>query len=1192
MSFCTTFWLQGQDTTVRSRILLFGDAGEKTHAQEVVIREATKLILAGRTTVMYLGDNIYPYGMGLPGSPEEEKTKDILQSQFVPFRSKGTPVYFIPGNHDWDKSHELGFAKIKAQWQYLHDQKDSLLQLIPANGCPDPTEIPISDSLVVIAWDSEWWLFPHPKENPEEVCQCHDQREILDKLEALLYKNRHKMVLIAAHHPFRSYGEHGGYYSWKDHFFPLTAKFKKTYIPLPVFGSIYPLIRSTVLLHPEDINHPLNKKMVAQVEHATQGFPNVVFAGGHEHGLQLIKDKRLQIVSGGGAKHTLTKKGIHSLFAESNQGFVVLDQLEGKNLRIIFYRYTGNGVEEAFRYTQRYQDMRALEKVGSLVKADSITIRANAKYNKHGKLHRKVFGENYRAEWGMETKVPLLKISQLQGGLTPLQRGGGMQSYSLRLEDKKGKGWVIRSVNKNAASVLPEALRETFATELIDDFMTGQHPYSALIVPPIANAVDVPHANPIIGIVAEDSALGVYNRIFANTLCLFEEREPLGKSENSRKMAKDLIKDNDNELEAKAFLKARVLDLFLGDWDRHEDQWRWKNEGKGKEKRYLGVPRDRDQALHLTEGILPTIASRSWVLPTLQGFDGKINSAKYAIFKTRFVNAFPASQISHEDWTEIAQTFVRQVTDSVLEVALKRLPTAAYQYRHDELLAQLKERRAQVPAAMEEYYRFINKIVDIHASDKNEVVTIEDAPEGLRIVMRKRSKDGDVKGKLMDKTYDAALTKEIRIYLQNGQDSVMVDAKTSSIKLRIIGGKGGKAYNIIENPKHISLYENKETKHYYGKVRWNKHISADSTNTGFVPVNLYNVTAPLLALGYNVDDGFMLGAGFKHTHRTGFRKVPYHSSHTLSAAHSFSTEAYRIKYRGDWLKAVCKADVLLDAKVLAPNNTQNFFGLGNSTEFNKTGNFKSYYRTRFALYQLDPSLRWRYAKGGALSLGPSLQYYHFDADDNVGRFINNTSLLHTYDSATVARDKLFAGLILNYTKDTRNNKLLPTNGGYFNIRTHGYWGVSAYAKSYLQIIPELAFYKSIDRQGNIVIANRVGGGVSFGKTAFYQSLFLGGHENLWGFKQYRFAGEQLFYNNLELRIKLLQIGSYILPGQLGLVGFYDIGKVWAQGYDSKEWHQGVGGGVYFAPAQMFLLQAIAGYSNEGWYPYVTMGFRF
>lgn len=141
-------------------------------------------------------------------------------------------------------------------------------------------------------------------------------------------------------------------------------------------------------------------------------------------------------------------------------------------------------------------------------------------------------------------------------------------------------------------------------------------------------------------------------------------------------------------------------------------------------------------------------------------------------------------------------------------------------------------------------------------------------------------------------------------------------------------------------------------------------------------------------------------------------------------------------------------------------------------------------------------------------------------------------------------------------------------------------------------MPELALYKSLNVRKTLVLSDRLGGGFSLGRTTFYQSLFLGGEGNLLGYRKYRFAGQQSLYNNLELRLALTDFGNYIVRGQMGLTGFYDVGRVWQDGESSHVWHQGVGGGLYFAPAYMAVFSLVAGYSREGWYPYFTMGLRF
>lgn len=1192
IAFCFVNSAKAQDD-LQHRIIFIGDAGEINPFQQMLEKIASEQIVKNKTTVVYLGDNIYPKGMGLDND-SRQKTEQILKSQFAPMRAKNASVYFIPGNHDWDRMGKMGLQKIKAQWQYIQAQNDSLLQLVPKNGCPDPTEIPISEEVVIIAFDSEWWLFPYDKTNPDANCECQNKKEILEKFEALAYKNRHKQILLASHHPFQTNGVHGGHFTWKDHIFPLTAVSPNLYIPLPIIGSLYPLLRTTVLLNPEDLHHPDYQSMIKQIDHVFEGFPNLTHVAGHEHGLQLIENKNLQIVSGSGAKSTLIPSKKDSPFNTSKQGFVIVDVMKDNRLVFTFHKVENKELEPFYTYERPLkQVVSQAQTFDNQSDKDSLMVQANAKYNQVGGLHRKLFGENYRQEWAASTKLPYFKISTIFGGLTPLQRGGGMQSSSLRLKDKLGKEWVIRSVNKNPDPLLPDAMRETFARDLLDDATSSQHPYSALIVPPIAEALKIPHSNPIIGIIVPDSALGIFGKVFENTLCLLEEREPLGKSDNSEKMLRNLQANNDNSVQTKAFLRARMLDLLLGDWDRHEDQWRWKNEGSGKDKNYTPIPRDRDQVFRVQQGILPYLAARSWIMPTLQGFGGHIETVRYAIFKTKFLNALPENQLSREEWANIAQQFTQEVTDEVLESGLKRLPADIYSIRNDKLLTALKVRRAEIPAAMDEYYRFVNQIVDINLSDRNELVSISDTPEkGLKVTVFKINHQGKVKDKLMQKTYPADLTKEIRVYLNKGKDSVIINNQSSDIRLRIIGGNNKKAFSVLNSKHKTKLYLNEETVNFYGKTELLKpKKSADSSQTAFVPVNLYNVTMPLFDFAFNLDDGLMLGGGFKYIRQTGFRTTPFQSSHEVKFAHSFSTQAFRFRYLGAWSKIIGKADLVINANIQAPNNTQNFFGLGNDTRYDNTLSIQ-YYRARFSTFQFDPTLRWRFDARNSLSLGASAQFYALNRGDNEGRLINNLAQINTSDSTTINQKKAFVGLVLNYTTDNRNNILLPTSGGYLHTTIQAYKGMNTISESFAQFSLEMAVYKSMDKQGSIVLANRIGAGTTLGNTAFYQSFFLGGQNNLLGYRQFRFAGQHYVYNNLEMRVKVAQLGGYILPGQIGIIGFYDIGKAWVNGYDSNTIHQGVGGGLYYFPAQVLSIQLVAGNSKEGWYPYFTTGFRF
>src|SRR5690554_900760 len=493
-----------------SRVIFIGDAGEINPKQETVIPFAADLVLEGKTTVLFLGDNIYPRGMGLPGSKEEPATEEILRSQYEPMRAKDAPVYFIPENHDWDKSGEDGLAKVRAQGAFLASQNDSLLRMVPPNGCPDPIEIPVSDHMVVIAYDSEWWLFPYPKIDPNTECECTSEAEVLEKMEELFYRNQDKTILLASHHPFRSYGVHGGYYSLKDHLFPFTVLNKNLYLPLPIIGSLYPLLRTSVFLNPEDIPHPDYRYLKRKVSDVFEGFPNLIYVAGHEHGLQFIKDQdQYQIVSGSGAKKSYIKKGRDLLYKNSVQGFVTVDMMGDRSTKVTYYSYDNDGAKEDFTYTIPYKKENPIALGQSTIDVDSMVVMANPQYDGVGKFHRRIFGENYRKEWAAPTKVPVIRVSEINGGLEPIKRGGGMQTISIRLADSTGKQYVLRSVNKSTEALLPPHLLYTFADALPDDAVRPQHPYSALMPPPIANAAQVPHTAPIVGAAPPDRAWGV-----------------------------------------------------------------------------------------------------------------------------------------------------------------------------------------------------------------------------------------------------------------------------------------------------------------------------------------------------------------------------------------------------------------------------------------------------------------------------------------------------------------------------------------------------------------------------------------------------------------------------------------------------------------------------------------------------------
>src|SRR5207247_2615770 len=135
-----------------------------------------------------------------------------------------------------------------------------------------------------------------------------------------------------------------------------------------------------------------------------------------------------------------------------------------------------------------------------------------------------------------------------------------------------------------------------------------------------------------------------------------------------------------------------------------------------------------------------------------------------------------------------------------------------------------------------------------------------------------------------------------------------------------------KNLSVLNSNKKVKVYEKKSNTEIEGeKNMLITHFAKDSLNTAYVPTNRYNVIKPLITFGYNLDDGLSLGAGFKYFQQ-GFRKKPYANIQQLNGTNYFSTQAFFIKYKGEWLKAFGKADFTLQATSFVPSNTQNYFG--------------------------------------------------------------------------------------------------------------------------------------------------------------------------------------------------------------------------------------------------------------------------
>ncbi|HEY3429272.1 MAG TPA: metallophosphoesterase, partial [Cyclobacteriaceae bacterium] len=755
-------------------VYLIGDGGKLDKVSAPYQSILQQQITNDKTpsAIIFLGDNIYPKGMLDENSKGRKRTETVLQSHLKLVPGFNGKIIFVPGNHDWKRGSKEGLQFVLNQQAWIDSLENKNIQVLPGNGCPGPIEVQLSDKLVLIVIDTQWWL--HPWQKPEgetSSCDCKTRADFTVQLDDMLRRNKNKRVIITAHHPVITYGEHGGVYSFKDHVFPLTDAHKSLYIPLPVVGSLYPLYRQ-IFGSIQDQAHPQYKAFSEGMMQILEQYPGVIYASGHDHSLQYsVKDSVHYVVSGAGSKTSHVKKKGYAKYVASELGYVRLVVGEGGD-KVQYITDDKISFEKKIAPVQKEKPDTTAQQ---LLAKGAIEIQASTRYHAT-RSREKWLGKNYRAEWEQKITAPVFDIGKEQGGLKILQRGGGNQTLSLRLEDSTGREYTLRSIEKFPERALPEPLRKTFAKDFVQDQISAAHPFAALVVPPLAESAGIYHTNPKVVYVPNDPRFGIYQRDFANQLMLFEER-PAGSGKgmdffgnadkiiNTTKLLEQLEKDNDNRVDQEFFLRSRLFDMWIGDWDRHEDQWRWAEFESKKGKTYRPIPRDRDQAFFINEGRIPKLLSKPFLLFQFEGFNKEVRTPSGLMFSGRYIDRRFLTELTKEQWAKIADDLSSTMSDEEIETAIKQWPEDIYKLHGDEIIQKLKSRRANLKSDALKHYLFLTREVSITGSDKRELFEIERKENGnVSVTGFNINKEGEKGKKFYEREFFGNETREIRLY--------------------------------------------------------------------------------------------------------------------------------------------------------------------------------------------------------------------------------------------------------------------------------------------------------------------------------------------------------------------------------------------------------------------------------------------
>jgi hypothetical protein len=823
--------------------------------------------------------------------------------------------------------------------------------------------------------------------------------------------------------------------------------------------------------------------------------------------------------------------------------------------------------------------------------SDSVSVAPGPHYAVGG-VRRFFMGTGYREPWATPIRVPVADLDRLGGGgLTPLRVGGGATTQTLHLAGANGRRYVLRSVDKTVGQGLTEELRGTLYESILQDQVSAFHPSGAVVLPGLLDAVGVLHTNPQLMVVPDSPRLEEFRAQFAGQLALFEERPDDRREGNPGFHGADRVLGTDqlfrqlraspkHAVNPEEFLAARLVDLLVGDRDRSVNNWLWARFDTPDGRRYRPIPRDRDQAFIRLDGAIkwylrfyePRLVTFAETPPSVTGL-----SRSAWDMDRPFLVALERAQ-----WDSIVATTKAALSDTVIDRAVARLPREHYAIGGPTLARRLKARRDRLERAADDLHRIVNQAADIHATDEDEIATIAYERDGTLTVSVAPAEAADVP--YFRRSFDPAVTREVRLYLLGGDDSVaVVGAGTASITVRVVGGAGRDRFVDQTQAAHApAFYDGGGGSEFVAGPRTRvRRLTFDPPiswgATAALTPDWGSAVRPIPGVPFRGDLGFFPLAGIAFT-RYGFRKEPFLTQHQLKASYATAVSRFLVQYQFDWVVATDRARAALAAS-WSEVELIRYHGFGNDTDADQPAEF---YDVRHDQTSVSPS--WALTRG-RLGVRVAAHLRHAVTDTSAASLL---AADRPYGSGTFTQ----AGGTVEVLVDTRNDVAAPTRGVRVAARaSYNPAVLSVDRGAFGAVDGSVAGYASPfgDRQ---TLAARVGGRKVWGAFPVHDAAFLGGAETLRGFSRDRFAGDASLFASLEMRSSIARF-RFLFPNELGVVGFGEAGRVYVDGRSPGGWHAALGGGLWIAPvARAHTFSVTVARSREYTALYGTTGFAF
>jgi hypothetical protein len=806
---------------------------------------------------------------------------------------------------------------------------------------------------------------------------------------------------------------------------------------------------------------------------------------------------------------------------------------------------------------------------------DSLTVTAGAHYGRSS-IHRFFFGSDYRKLWTTPIRVPVLDMSREAGGLRPVRRVGGRQTQALALAGADGRSYTFRGVVKDVSGLIDEQLKGTIVESILKDQMAAQHPASELVAGSLTRAAGLRTQAWRLVALPDDPALGEFRDEFKGAVGFFGEFPTASTAEHPgtfgltevvghKELYHMLETSPSTRIDVDEFLTARLLDLAIGDWDRHRRQWRWgRVEG---DPLWHPIPEDRDQAFSRYEGFFLGVGRTRD--QRFQSYDDKYESVSGLMWNGRDQDRQLLSGITREEVMSAARALQAKLTDEEIERAVATMPEAWRVIDGPKLTADLKGRRDRLPDAAKRFYEQLAHKVDVTlTSEPERVEAVRQSNGDLDLTVHPatsapQAPDPPAGEPSFHRAFHRGETSEVRLYMLDGDDHVTVTGPDGGIRLRVVGGPGDDRLDARgSGPAKLSDFEgHNET----DGAPWDDHVyvppPAPATAPWIRARDWGSKTYRTPVISYGPDLGFFVGLSIDHRSYA-FRKHPYGTRNAIRGGWAFGSKSGKAEYLGEFRREN-RRDFWGFRAYASGVDVLRFYGLGNGTA-NLEGDRSRVRAIQFLAY---PSYNTGFGRHSIFQIGPVFKQNKV-RQDKAREDSSFVFLTQPYGYGNFAT----LGAHTEAVFDSRDNPAFPRKGLVIAARGTVYPKALDADETFGEANGNVSTYLSTGAR--FTIALRGGGKKLWGQYPFYESAKIGGGsvgEGTFGEPDYtlrpfaaaRFQGDASLWGNAEARLRLFST-TLLLPSHIGLLAFADGGRVWYGGEDSDIWHGGGGGGGWLS----------------------------